>query len=102
MTTTPEATPAELARVFALQQAHQWDVKASTAAERKAKLQKLKDAVEAYADRIVAAVREATRKPEGEIRVTEVLNGMGNIQRAIHNLDAWDKPAAVAPEKNTA
>ena len=43
---TSQATPAELARVFALQQAHQWDVKASTAAERKAKLAKLKDAVD--------------------------------------------------------
>ena len=102
MTTTPEATPAELARVFALQQAHQWDVKASTAAERKAKLQKLKDAVEAYADRIVAAVREDTRKPEGEIRVTEVLNVMGNIQLAIDNLDEWMKPEQVEPSKNPA
>ena len=102
MTTPPEATPAELARVFALQQAHQWDVKASTAAERKAKLQKLKDAVEAYADRIVAAVREDTRKPEGEIRVTEVLNVMGNIQLAIDNLDEWMKPEQVEPSKNPA
>ena len=38
---------AEIARVFALQQAYQWDVKASTAAERKAKLARLKAAVEA-------------------------------------------------------
>ncbi len=102
MTTTPEATPAELARVFALQQAHQWDVKASTADQRKAKLQQLKDAVEAYADRIVAAVREDTRKPEGEIRVTEVLNVMGNIQLAIDNLDEWMKPEQVEPSKNPA
>src|SRR5690606_26213022 len=74
----------------------------STAAERKAKLQKLKDAVEAYADRIVAAVREDTRKPEGEIRVTEVLNVMGNIQLAIDNLDEWMKPEQVEPSKNPA
>lgn len=36
----------DIARVFALQQAHQWDVKASSADQRKAKLAKLKAAVE--------------------------------------------------------
>src|SRR4051794_7787716 len=87
----------DIARVFALQQAHQWDVKASTAEERKAKLAKLKAAVEAHADDIVAAVREDTRKPEAEIRVTEVLNIVGNIQLAIDSLDDWMKPIDVTP-----
>ena len=48
--------------------------KASTAEERKDKLQKLKSAVEAHGDEIVAAVKQDTRKPENEIRVTEILN----------------------------
>jgi len=39
--------------------------------------------VEAHADDIVAAVKEDTRKPEGEIRVTEVLNVTANIQRNV-------------------
>lgn len=90
----------ELSRVFALQRANQWNVKASTAEERKAKLAKLKDAVEAHADEIVAAVLEDTRKPEGEIRVTEVLNVLGNIQLNIDNLDEWMKPTEVTPSKN--
>ena len=68
----------EIARVFALQRAHQWDVKATRAEQSKAKLARLKAAVEARADEIVAAVLEDTRKPEGEIRVTEVLNVLGN------------------------
>lgn len=68
---------ADIARVFALQQAHMWEAKASTAAERKEKLARLKAAVEAHADDIVAAVLEDTRKPVGEIRVTEVLNEIG-------------------------
>ena len=107
MTTATQAEIApdvthELSRVFALQQAHQWDVKASTAEERKAKLAKLKAAVEAHADQIVAAVRDDTRKPEGEIRVTEVLNVVGNIQLAIDNLDEWMKPEEVTPSKNPA
>jgi len=91
---------AELARVFALQQAHQWDVKASSATERKAKLARLKEAVEAHADDIVAAVLEDTLKPEGEIRVTEVLNVTANIQRNIDNLDEWMKPTEVTPSMN--
>jgi len=90
----------EIARVFALQQAHQWDVKASSAEQRKAKLAKLKAAVEAHADDIIAAVLEDTRKPVGEIRVTEVLNVTANIQRNIDNLDAWMTPTEVTPSLN--
>jgi len=90
----------EIARIFALQQAHQWDVKATTADQRKAKLAKLKAAVEAHADDIVAAVQEDTRKPEAEIRVTEVLNIVGNIQLNIDNLDAWMTPTEITPTRN--
>ena len=90
----------EISRVFALQQAHQWDVKASTAEQRKAKLAKLKAAVEAHADDIVAAVRADTRKPAGEIRVTEVLNVIANIQRNIDNLDQWMAPTEITPSLN--
>jgi len=92
----------DIARIFALQQAHQWDVKASGPEQRKAKLAKLKAAVEAHADDIVAAVQQDTRKPEGEIRVTEVLNIVGNIQRNIDNLDAWMTPTEITPSLNPA
>ncbi|MDC1528222.1 aldehyde dehydrogenase family protein [Gammaproteobacteria bacterium] len=90
----------EINRVFALQQKQQWDSKASTAGERKAKLQKLKDAVEAHADDIVTAVKQDTRKPEQEIRITEVANVTANIQRNIDNLDDWMKPVDVVPSMN--
>ncbi len=90
----------ELARIFELQRQHQWNVKATTAAERRAKLARLKAAVEARADQIVAAVREDTRKPEGEIRVTEVLNVLGNIQLNIDSVEKWMKPTEVTPSKN--
>lgn len=99
-TQTAADVSSELSRIFALQQAKQWDVKASTAEERKAKLAKLKAAVEAHADDIVAAVLEDTRKPEAEIRVTEVLNIVGNIQLNIDSLDDWMKPTEVTPSKN--
>jgi aldehyde dehydrogenase (NAD+) len=98
--TNSSSNSSEIARIFALQQANQWNVKASTAAERKAKLARLKSVVEAHTDQIIAAVLEDTRKPEGEIRVTEVLNVLGNIQRNIDNLDTWMAPTEVTPSLN--
>ncbi len=98
-TTAPDINK-EIARVFDLQRAHQWDVKASSAAERKAKLAKLKAAVEAHADDIVAAVQKDTRKPEGEIRVTEIMNVVNNIQLNIDNVEEWMKPTEVTPTNN--
>jgi len=91
---------AEIERVFALQQAHQWESKASTAEQRKAKLEKLKAAVAAHADEIVAAVQKDTRKPEGEVRITEVGGVIANIQRNIDNLDEWMQPVEVVPSLN--
>ncbi|MBT5484343.1 MAG: aldehyde dehydrogenase family protein [Gammaproteobacteria bacterium] len=91
---------AEINRIFALQRANQWDIKATSANQRKAKLQKLKAAVEAHADDIVVAVKQDTRKPEQEIRITEVMNVTANIQRNIDNLDDWMAPVNVVPSMN--
>jgi aldehyde dehydrogenase (NAD+) len=84
-------------RIFALQRAHQWEVKATTATQRKEKLRKLKAAVEAHGEALVAAVRQDTRKPEQEVRITELLNVLANIDRNIANLDEWMQPVEVAP-----
>ena len=92
----------DLNRIFDLQRAHQWNMKATTAAERKARLQKLKEVVEAHADEIVAAVRADTRKPEPEVKMTEVLNVLGNIDRNIANLEEWMKPTEVPTTLNPA
>ncbi|TIX52055.1 aldehyde dehydrogenase family protein [Alteraurantiacibacter aquimixticola] len=102
MTDQPTAADlgADIKRVFEAQQAHQWDVKASTAEQRKEKLAKLKAAVEAHADDIVEAVLKDTRKPEGEIRVTEVMNVTNNIQLNIDSLDEWMQPTMVTPTNN--
>lgn len=94
------STSAQIARVFALQQAHQWEMKATSAAQRKDRLRALKSAVEAHADEIVAAVKRDMRKPDAEIRVTEVLGVLGNIQKNIDNLDEWMKPVEVIPSQN--
>lgn len=90
----------EMERVFALQRDHQWEMKAATAEQRKARLRKLKAAVEAHADEIVAAVKQDIRKPEREIRITEYLGLIANIDRNIDNLDEWMKPVEVVPSLN--
>src|SRR5580658_5149588 len=91
---------ADMQRIFALQQAQQWVTKSTTAEQRKEKLRKLKSAVEAHGDEVVAAVKLDTRKPESEIRVTELLNVIANIDRNINNLDDWMKPVEVTPSQN--
>src|SRR5690349_3918407 len=91
----------DIERVFALQSAHQWEAKAASAEQRKEKLRKLKAAVEAHADQIMAAVKQDTRKPEGEIKVTEILGVLGNIQKNLDSLDGWMKPVNVVPSANT-
>jgi aldehyde dehydrogenase (NAD+) len=90
----------DIQRIFALQQAHQWQVKATNAEQRRAKLRKLKASVEAHADEIMAAVKQDTRKPEHEIKVTEMLGVLGNIQRNIDNVEQWMKPVEVTPSQN--
>src|SRR5690606_1842938 len=44
--------------------------------------------------------RKDIRKPENEIRVTEVLNVLANIQRNIDNVEEWMKPVDVQPSLN--
>ena len=45
-------------------------------------------------------MKQDTRKPENEIRVTELLNVIANIERNINNLDDWMRPVAVPPSQN--
>jgi len=75
-------------------------MKGTTVEQRKEQLRKLKSAVEAHGDEIVAAVKQDTRKPENEIRVTELLNVTANIERNINNLEQWMKPVEVVPSQN--
>lgn len=98
----PGTPVSDLQRVFALQRAHQWEVKATDAARRREKLARLKAAVEAHGEELVAAVRQDTRKPEQEVRITELLNVLANIDRNIANVEEWMKPAEVPTSMNPA
>lgn len=94
------ATSDRIERVFALQRAYQWTTRATTAGQRQEKLRRLKAAVEAHADEIIAAVKQDTRKPDAEIRITEVLNVLANIDRNISSLPEWMAPIPVEPSLN--
>lgn len=76
-------------------------MKATTAEQRKAKLQRLKSAVDGHGNEIVAAVQQDIRKPEHEIRITECANVIANVERNINNLDEWMKPVEVVPSQNS-
>ena len=65
---------ADIERVFALQRAHQWEMKATTAEQRKERLRKLKSAVEAHGDEIVAALAIVGGK---------VFGGIGGAARGV-------------------
>lgn len=90
----------DLQRVFNLQRANQWKVKTTSVEQRREKLERLKNAIAARAQDIVAAVRQDTRKPEAEVQHIEVQNLIGNIQRNIDNLEHWMAPIDVKPSLN--
>jgi aldehyde dehydrogenase (NAD+) len=83
-------------RVFALQRAHKWTVKNSTAAERKAKLERLKGAVLANAEAIRRALHADLRKPEAEAS-GEIGSVENDINDALEHLDSWMAPLEITP-----
>ena len=85
-----------IAQVFAAQRAHKWAVKNSTAADRKAKLLRLKAAVLANAAAIKAALAVDLRKPEAEA-AGEIGSVEGDINDALEHLDSWMAPVQVTP-----
>ena len=87
---------AELKRVFDQQKEYQWTVKLTSAAQRKQKLQKLKDVVLANAEAVKQALFTDLRKPAAESE-GEVAGVIGDIDDALANLDAWMKPVEIEP-----
>ncbi|MFO2548771.1 aldehyde dehydrogenase family protein [Alicyclobacillus cycloheptanicus] len=85
----------DIERVFALQKKHQWTVRRTTAAERKAKLQRLMDVIQAHEDDIVEAVRQDVRKPHKEIKAAEVVGTIRSIQHTLDHLEDWMAPVPV-------
>jgi aldehyde dehydrogenase (NAD+) len=88
---------AEIERVLNLQRANRTALKASTAAERKARLSKLRAAIAAHASEIDSTLFLDLRKPRLGARHFEITAVFEEIDVALHELEQWMKPEEVTP-----
>lgn len=86
----------EIARAFASQRAYQWTARKSSAADRRARLQRLKEAVLANAGAVRRALKADLRKPEAEA-AGEVASVENDINDALAHLDEWMAPVEITP-----
>lgn len=89
--------PGQINAVFASQQARAVQLRQSTAAERIAKITRLRDAVLARQDDIYAAMRADFNKPEAEVDLGEIMIVKQEANHAIKQLKQWMKPKKVKP-----
>ncbi len=94
---TGESDPAEIRRVFDAQLATALAWRESTAAERIARLKKLRDAMMARREDFYAAFQKDYRKPSAEVEATEFMPVLDEIRHAIGSLKKWMKPTKVWP-----
>ncbi|MGH8529653.1 MAG: aldehyde dehydrogenase family protein [Nevskiales bacterium] len=93
------AQAAEIARVFATQQQHAIRLRSSTAAERKAKIQRLLDVIEAHRADIYRALYADFKKPEPEVDIGEITSIYAEGKHAIRALKKWMRPQHVMPTR---
>ncbi len=85
----------DIERIFALQQRHKISLRESTYVQRLAKLQKLKDAVQAHQQQIIDAAYADFKKPEVEVLLGEVMPVVAAVNFAMKHLKKWIKPRKV-------
>ncbi len=98
MHTAPAVNPeikAEIHRVFALQQHHQWEVARSNARQRIAKLRRLYDAILHHRKEIEAAMWADLRKSPTEVNITELGVVLHEIRHTSQHLQSWMTPKRV-------
>ncbi|SFV00211.1 aldehyde dehydrogenase family protein [Pseudoduganella namucuonensis] len=93
--------PADIARIFDLQDRHRHAVRATSAAQRAARLTALRAAIVAHLPAAVAAMAEDFRKPAFEAAM-EVTALFGEIDTAVANLEQWMRPVEVTPSAHAA
>lgn len=82
----------DIQQVFEIQKQHQLKVKLSSCKERKAKLKKLRKAIESNEQAIFYALQQDLRKNAFETAVFEVFFIYGEIDFALKHLDSWMRP----------
>ena len=83
-------------RLFRAQQANKAAVRRSTAAQRVAKLEKLRAAILAREAAIRAAMFADFKKSPTEVDTTEIFASLVEIKDAIHSVAGWMKPRKVS------
>lgn len=89
----------DIAAAFAGQRDTALRLRTSTAAERKAKIERLRDALLAHKDDVIAAGWADFRKPATEVELTEILPVVAEANDALRNLKSWMKPKGVWPSR---
>lgn len=87
----------DIERVFRLQRGERAALKASTAAQRCARLRRLREAIVAHIDQIDEALYLDLRKAREGARNTEVVSTLEEIDTALANLAQWMADEAVEP-----
>lgn len=104
MTTTipfEDTGPQVLQRLFDSQATVALALRSSTARERVAKLQRLRDALLERREALYAAFAADLRKPPLEVDLTELLPVLDEARHAIAHLAGWMKPRRVRPTLTT-
>ncbi|MGG1227879.1 aldehyde dehydrogenase family protein [Bacillus halotolerans] len=94
----------DIQRVFQLQKKQQKALRASTAEQRKEKLQRFLDSVIAHEEEIIEAIRKDVRKPYHEVKKAEIEGTKKAIRDNMNNLETWMAPkevgSSLSPEAN--
>ncbi len=92
---SPQSPTAEMRRIFAIQQQHQYVVARTTASQRIAKLRRLHDTMLRYRHEVAQAVQQDLGKSNTETNISELGVVNGEIRHTIRNLRAWMAPKQV-------
>lgn len=87
----------QIDRVFALQKANVWKLKASSAAERKGRLVRLRDRLMQAGEEVAESLFSDMARPKVAMPF-DVQNTIDAANEAIESLDEWMAPTPVAPK----
>jgi aldehyde dehydrogenase (NAD+) len=93
--TLPPATADDIERIFDAQQAHAPAVRATTAAQRTRKLERLCEGLRAHRSDFREAMQADFAKPPPEVDLTELKPVLDEAAHAIKHLDDWMAPNRV-------
>jgi aldehyde dehydrogenase (NAD+) len=93
--TKPSAALKRLRSVFEDQRAHRWNMSRTTAAERIARLKRLREAIIARRAELADAIHADFRKPAMEVELTEVHPTLEELNHTVKHLKSWMKPTRV-------